>query len=118
MTEEQLAELEALAASATPGPWEAENDVGTGNLLAPLGGLPHMTAFAQVWTFGDAAFIAAARTSVPELIAEVRRLRALLEDCEPHIGHKEGCNSIITVPIDYPCDCQFDVILAKIGKLA
>lgn len=118
MTEQELAELGALANAATPPPWEAENDVGTGILSAMLGGGPHMMAFGDVWTFADAAFIAAARTAVPELIAEVRRLRGLLEDCEPHIGHKEGCNSIITIHVVYPCDCGFDAILAKIGKRA
>jgi hypothetical protein len=75
MTEQELQAIEALAAAATPGPWRAETDYrddttvlytavheGEGWVVAE-GTLVH-----------DAAFIAAARTAVPALVAEVRRL--------------------------------------------
>lgn len=75
MTEDELRAIEARAEAATAGPWTI-----------------HVEAFAAaawlsgVWQgyegeFGvpDAAFIAAARTDVPALIAEIRRLQDRLE---------------------------------------
>lgn len=79
--------LQALCDAATPGPWTAERDAvyreppayGAWRQLA------RMCAHAENFTnehrweeWHNAAFIAAARTALPELIAEVRRLRALL----------------------------------------
>lgn len=81
MTEEQLAKLERLANAATPGPWETNEDwtheihaSGRGILIGnvPRGPEPYGRA-------GDAAFIAASRSAVPALVAEVRRLRELLD---------------------------------------
>ena len=57
MDANRLAELEALAAKATP--------------IGLFGGYPV--------TADDIIFCLAARTAVPELIAEVRKLRALLQ---------------------------------------
>jgi hypothetical protein len=51
LTEDELRRLEALAATATPGPWQK---------IAPA---------------ADLDFIAAARSYMPRLIREVRRLR-------------------------------------------
>jgi hypothetical protein len=59
MTNEQLTELEELCEKATPGPWRISRN-------------------ARIFEFklkADGRFIAAARTALPELIAEVRRLR-------------------------------------------
>ena len=70
MTEQQLADLDALAAAATPGPWEAAHQYAEcWSLHGPEANGPDMMPK------GDAAFIAAARTAVPALVAEVRRLR-------------------------------------------
>ena len=82
VTDEQLAEWEALADAATTGPWESSGpwervaeDVVT---VAPV------EPFPTVWicrlgvgadSDADAAFIAASRVAVPALIAEVRALR-------------------------------------------
>jgi hypothetical protein len=63
MTDEQLTKLEELCEKATPGPWRISRDA----RLFPL----NLKA--------DGRFIAAARTALPELIAEVRRLRTELE---------------------------------------
>jgi hypothetical protein len=65
----------AALEGATDGPWEivggGEYVTGVGILAAPDdGGV----------TSGDAEFIAQARTLVPELVAEVERLRLLVED--------------------------------------
>lgn len=75
--------LEALAEAATEGPWCVMRNglgqscgvtVGNGMVLDFGSGGP----FDETGTTSpDAAFIASARTAVPELIAEVRRLRAI-----------------------------------------
>lgn len=82
MTDERLAELERLANAATPGPWFPRWGGEPGyvysqsaeRVIAMLAdeqndGLPRP----------NSQLIAAARTAVPELIAEVRRLRAAIE---------------------------------------
>ena len=61
-----LDELERLAAAATPGRWAHDREwVDALNVLLP--------------TEADAAFVAAARNALPDLIAEVRRLREAQE---------------------------------------
>ncbi len=99
MTEEQLREIEARAAAATPGPWHPlpshasafENPV-TGELVSTV------VALAVCDTDGDpvqnggaegtpnAVFIAHAREDVPALIAEVRRLMKALEEADDAIS--------------------------------
>jgi len=82
MTDEELAEYEALAKNATPGPWEmqrgmdeyfvdARHPVESYNVCIAVidGGLSNDSK-------ADAALIAASRTAIPKLIAEVRRLQA------------------------------------------
>ena len=77
MTPERLAEIEARAEAATEGPWEAW-DRGIGFEV-------HVNAeclnseFRETFRQADAEFIAAARTDVPDLLAEVRRLQAAVE---------------------------------------
>ena len=83
MTEEELTAIEARAAAATVGPWRHDTDGGAIGAVE-AGGM----ALAQVQQRVprdnarrdlDAAFIAAARADVPALVAEVRRLRTLVE---------------------------------------
>lgn len=95
MTEQELNEIQARADAATPGPWEhrgksvrthvAKTDYGApsgwdGGICNTLGASPAFnfdplcrkkTAQAQT----NAVFIAAARSDVPALVAEVRRLQ-------------------------------------------
>lgn len=111
MSDNDLNRLEALANAATPGPWEAENDCGTGILSGMLGGRPRMMPFGDVWTFADAVFIAAARTAVPELIAEVRRLRERLERCKPYMDHWHDCRP----RFGSQCPCGFDDAMSEMG---
>jgi hypothetical protein len=84
MTDERLDELERLAAAATPGPLTvgpipADEEPDTwligarGLAFARVVGSPGRSAEA------DAVFYATARTAVPELVAELKRLRAELE---------------------------------------
>jgi hypothetical protein len=68
MTNDELDTLDALAAAATPGPWE----MGTGKAYNVL---TLTEVLAEGLESADAAFIAAARDAVPALVAEVRRLR-------------------------------------------
>lgn len=99
MTQDELDRWEALANAATPGPWVlVDRDI--------LGG--YEVHAPDDWTvFGyngpertDAAFIAAARDAVPALIAEVRRLRGLVEAayCEGYRDrHDKGDTELMDV---------------------
>ena len=77
MTKEYLSDLEALARSATSGPWEVGDpyDGRTSDLIAVFGMGMEVACTQSV---SDAALIAASREAVPALIKEVRRLRAEL----------------------------------------
>ena len=92
MTREELAAIKALADAATPGPWSYTT-------VKPYATAPASESVAYVspeMMFGDsvgggyvdrvadAAFIAAARTAVPALLAEVERLRALVREFLVH----------------------------------
>jgi len=82
ITPEKLAEWEALAEKATPGPWQ----VGDGGMcLEPKSERIVWVGYAATYTLfypseycviSDAKFTAAARTALPEAIAEIRRLQA------------------------------------------
>jgi hypothetical protein len=79
MNNERLERLEALANAATDGPWKLGYSDGSGKDDCVISlGIPVFHADAL---FGigedDIKFIAASRTAIPELIAEVRRLRQL-----------------------------------------
>lgn len=87
MTPEQLAEIEARTAAATPGEWAHMTDdtffgqirtVDDFTLIAEMPALDDRTA--------DFEFIAYARSDIPALIAEVRRLQAELLDAQYAVG--------------------------------
>lgn len=83
MTDERLAEIEARVAAATSGPWKTTG----GQLLAR----PDADDFDSVLSCcntddGTLAFIAHARDDIPDLIAEVRRLRAPITSAEEAFG--------------------------------
>lgn len=72
-----LDRLETLAMKATPGPWLAQYEVA--DEWIGVTGAGRWTLCPQVATLerggeDDAAFIEAARTAVPELIARIREL--------------------------------------------
>lgn len=84
MTDDELAAIEARAAAATPGPWRPgprTGDVGGGFVYRgdERSGRQVARTMSVLRGHADAAFIAAARTAVPALIAEVRRQRDLLQ---------------------------------------
>lgn len=75
MTDERLEEIEAREAAASEGPWEA---IG----LVVANEWPAKDVAEVLSNQNDADFIAHARLDIPDLLAEVRRLRernALLE---------------------------------------
>lgn len=88
-----LDQLEALANAATQGPWHVHEE-GFGRLgrptvyatdeelryIANCRDLPTHEDHAPTDDRANARFIAAARTAVPALIAEVRRLRAAAKE--------------------------------------
>ena len=79
MTEEELTAIEARATAATREPWSV------GDAYVPTASLSAVSVYgmgmeiAECQTATDGAFIAAARVDVPSLVAEVRRLRALVK---------------------------------------
>lgn len=83
MTEEKLAELERLAENLTPAPWIIKHEFNVmhdGRLVASSGGHANNRDSERVYVenCANATFIAASREAVPELVKEVRRLRAKL----------------------------------------
>lgn len=110
LTEQQLDEIEARANTATPGPWctvgaeifqgaEYTPDVSPwiGETCRASGGMGK----------ADAAFVAHARTDVPALVAEVRRLRSELATAlRPNTPRLCACghsNLAHTVPAPHYC---------------
>lgn len=74
MDEAKLQEIEARANAATPGPWYA----GNGHPYVTTERMGFGIVVARALEGNDCTFIAHARTDVPVLIAEVRRLTAAL----------------------------------------
>lgn len=80
MTNEELNEILARAAAASPGPWVADGSA-VEAFNAPIDPDIAITGSMTIHSLpaeheANAAFIAAAREDVPNLVAEVRRLRA------------------------------------------
>jgi len=83
LDEKTLAELEAVCANATPGPWEWENHaiVSPHCPVAFACHVPPENPEPVIFRFAfDDDFIATSREAMPALLAEVRRLRGLLKD--------------------------------------
>jgi hypothetical protein len=87
ITDADLSELQRLSNAAAPGPWEVDHTKSDVESYAVVhaGGTVCLESEEQPGDFdqdlrdmiaADFAFIAAARTAVPALVAEVRRLRA------------------------------------------
>lgn len=87
MTNETLNDLEAMANAAVAGPWRAKfyrpPEAVSGGIWfiehGPADDLTECYDLLEDMPETTAAFIAAARTAVPELISELRRLRQELE---------------------------------------
>ncbi len=90
---DKIAEIEARANSATEGPWDTESDwprvMGRGcNQIVQVPG--RLTEKNRGEATQDTIFIAAARTDVPALCQEVRRLLAICERARAEVilGHR------------------------------
>lgn len=91
MTPEELASIEALANSATPGPWRVDH---SGDVVydEPYVGV---VGVAENLSEDDAAFIAAARQAVPTLVAEVKRFEFDLEEASAFaMGNVHAVNAL------------------------
>ena len=80
MTPDRLAEIKARVEAATPGPWRSEYSGATGPVVMDdeaRTALDHIARCPHFRSHSDAEFIAHARTDIPDLLAEVKRLRAL-----------------------------------------
>lgn len=93
LTAERLAEIKARAEKATPGPWFLRDEGTFGEVLVQYRTEPHGFRFpvarAVRSTPGyaeSAEFIAHARQDVPDLVAEVERLREENEELLEAIG--------------------------------
>ena len=88
MTDAELARLQALADAATPGPWAWEPQEATrGARLAALEGDRWVSvSYADEMEPEDGEFIALARTAVPALCQEVRRLCLEVEGGQANEG--------------------------------
>lgn len=91
MTPDELAELERLANAATPGPWEAD-DEGTNTIWGRDGGVVVPSIYSTSVCGWDVAFIVAARTAVPALVAKVRELESRNVELAQH--HEQMVNQI------------------------
>jgi hypothetical protein len=84
MTDEQLKQIEARANAATPGPWWVTDDVVWSDKWRIADAVGKWATFDPEKTpviWANLSFIAAARTDVPALVAEVRRLCEARELC-------------------------------------
>ena len=102
LTDARLAEMEALASDATPGPWKCGRYKLAGDPAFEVVGPSSENRRLIVQTVvGDARcpehtlqeqanaqFVAASREAVPALIAEVRRLRETLEAIAKETGEQ------------------------------
>lgn len=109
MTTKRLDEIEARANAATQGPWEWHPYMGSGATLAKPNRPFHELNILKTtddWppVAADAEFIAAARTDVPALLAEVRRLQAAVERVrELHVRDGEGFCRWCDYMTPHPC---------------
>ena len=117
MTEQELAAIEARANAATAGPWTAQ----TGEVLywsprptkaKPNAGYTHTLMRAEQTDYAsgeffavvddtDATFIAHARTDVPALVAEVRKLWGIVHSAweEAYDAGQRSVRETETVPV-------------------
>jgi hypothetical protein len=108
MDRERVAEIEARAAKATPGPWRHEGRHVMALKVKTVAELPCGHVVHTRVDHRNAEFVAYARQDIPDLLAEVDRLAALVEAqrealkrVSPYIRHQEGCGHYRQLP----CDC-------------
>lgn len=103
-----IEKLRALLAAATPGPWAYYDDIRPDvRSAANRGGFMGAGHIATVSRYdgntNDAAFIAAAREALPELLDEVERLRA--ENAQLRARKAEMCSCVLRYETPGCDDC-------------
>jgi hypothetical protein len=82
--------IRARAEAATPGPWLHGDEYEPGNLyeheVLMSEDLPVIEMDSDVQGSANAAFVAHARTDVPDLLAEIERLRAEADERDAYLG--------------------------------
>lgn len=78
-----LDKLEELMRAATPGPWEA----GAFGWVEAMVGVAPLKLRRHALSASEADLIAASRNMLPDLIAEVRALRARVAELENQLEH-------------------------------
>jgi hypothetical protein len=84
MTEQELQEIEQRAAAATPGPWRKGIGNSSREVCSQWPAPCHLIV--EGYNSDDLKFCAHAREDIPALVAEVRRLRAALEEIREKAG--------------------------------
>lgn len=104
LTEAQLAKWDALTAAATPGLWKADVRFNPPTVVVHRGWIvAHMAHYLPTQQASDAAFIAAAHTALPALLAEVRRLQLVEAAMADHLP---GCDHITGYyALENDCSC-------------
>lgn len=90
MTPEQLDEIEKRASLATAEPWEGSGIMGS--VTTPDGCMFFDWDAPQSKEEDTIRFVKHARTDVPALVAEVRRLRAAMLEAYRHIDYCGECD--------------------------
>jgi hypothetical protein len=119
LTDQELQEMEARANAATEGPWDVWMQFNVlnknGRGVAAAGG--YQTNVNQEKEFkanlSNAAFIAAARTDLPRVIAELREARAVIESIANSIGDTCAISAIVN---DYTNDQIANEYLKREGQ--
>jgi hypothetical protein len=102
LTEARIAEIEARANAATEGPWQASwdtfEDTDTYRVEQKATELVIRTSAESYETdndelFGDIDFIAHARTDIPDLLDEVKRLREELRERDAGVARGRALSS-------------------------
>jgi len=96
--EKRLAEIETRAQEATPGPWRCEED--NFNFVTTNSGRYTIATPGTFCPLRTMHFIAAARTDVPDLIADLRlersRIEAALALCRAELERNKSMHSTAT----------------------
>lgn len=113
MTDEELRRLEGLAEKATPGPWSTTED-GTvrGQPVGYVNGPDPQWNDGQI-LLADAELIAASRSAVPALVAEVRMLKGHLIELARQLGGCANEDEPGSCSTGEPCPCCFAFGLVK-----
>ena len=99
MTDEHLAELRALADAATSGPWKVSDtplapDFENAWVVLEDGRDGLHAGYDGQFSVADAAFIAASRTAIPELLDVIARVKKVLAE---ESFHADGITQSIEV---------------------